>query len=64
MLGGDHVSLFLIAPVEKDFRYATQTAQAVAAATQILIAARDIYQEAIAQGYGNDNVTGFAQLFV
>lgn len=64
MVAKHHAPLFPISLVEKDFRYAIQTAQAVAAATPISIATRDIYQAAIAQGYGSDNITGVAQLFI
>lgn len=64
MLNGNHAPLFPIALVEKDFRYATQTAQSVAATTPLVIATHDVYQEAIEQGYGDSNITGIAQLFI
>ncbi|NER84129.1 MAG: NAD(P)-dependent oxidoreductase, partial [Leptolyngbya sp. SIO1D8] len=63
MVANNHIPLFPIALVEKDFRYALQTAQAVKAATPTATAIHRIYQDAIAQGYGNDNITGVAQLF-
>ena len=64
MLNGNHAPLFPIALVEKDFRYATQTAQSVAATMPLAIATHEVYQEAIAKGYGNSNITGIAQLFI
>jgi len=64
MLNGNHAPLFPISLVEKDLHYATQTAQSFAATTPLSIAARDIYQEAIEQGYGDDNITGIVQLFI
>lgn len=64
MLNGNHAPLFLIALVEKDFRYATQTAQSVATTTPLAIATHDVYQKAIEQGYGDSNITGIAQLFI
>lgn len=64
MLMHNHAPMFPIALVEKDFRYITQTAQAIAAPTPISIAIRNIYQEAIAKGYGSDNITAVVRLFI
>ncbi len=63
ILANNHAPMFPIDLVEKDFRYFIQTAQAVDAATPASTAIHDIYQQAIAKGYGNDNITGVAQLF-
>jgi len=63
MLTHNHAPLFPMNLVEKDFRYVLQTAQAVHAATPAAAAIRGIYQDAIAKGYGNDNITGIVQLF-
>lgn len=63
MLMHNHAPLFPIELVEKDFRYVVETAQAVDASTPTSTAIRNIYQEAIAHGYGNDNITGVIQLF-
>jgi 3-hydroxyisobutyrate dehydrogenase len=63
MLSRNHVPLFPIALVEKDFRNVEQSAQAVNAAVPVSSAVHQIYQSAIAQGYGDDNLTGIAQLF-
>ncbi|PSM47544.1 NAD(P)-dependent oxidoreductase [Chroococcidiopsis sp. CCALA 051] len=64
MLAQNHAPLFPIELVEKDFRYVIQTAQAVEALIPTSAAVRDVYQTAIANGYGSDNITGVAQLFI
>jgi 3-hydroxyisobutyrate dehydrogenase len=64
MLMHNHAPMFPINLVEKDFRYMTQTAETVAAATPASTAIHDIYAKAIAKGYGNDNITGVSQLFI
>lgn len=64
MLMHNHATMFPIDLVEKDFRYITQTAQAVAAPAPVSSAIHDIYLEAIAKGYGSDNITGVVRLFI
>ncbi|MBE9003998.1 NAD(P)-dependent oxidoreductase [Fortiea sp. LEGE XX443] len=64
MLKRNHAPMFPIDLVEKDFRYMTQTAQMVAASTPASTAIHEIYVQAIAQGYGSDNITGVSQLFI
>jgi 3-hydroxyisobutyrate dehydrogenase len=64
MLMHNHAPMFPIDLVEKDFRYITQTAQAVDAPTPASTAIHNIYLEAIAKGYGSDNITGVVQLFI
>ncbi len=64
MLIDNHAPMFPIDLVEKDFRYMTQTAQAVNASTPASNAIRDIYLDAIALGYGRDNITGVVRLFM
>ncbi|NET38463.1 MAG: NAD(P)-dependent oxidoreductase [Cyanothece sp. SIO1E1] len=64
IVADQHAPMFPIELVEKDFRYALQTGQAVNAATPTATAIHTIYQEAIAQGYGNENITGIARLFL
>lgn len=64
MVANNHVPLFPIELVEKDFRYALQTAQAENSSMPISTAIHHIYQEAIAQGYGGENITGVARLFI
>ena len=63
MLANNHAPMFPINLVEKDFRYIIQTAQAIGAVIPASTAAQVTYQNAIAQGYGNDNITGVVQLF-
>lgn len=63
IVANKHAPMFPIELVEKDFRYALETAQAVNASTPTAKAIHTIYQQAIAQGYGNDNITGVIQLF-
>ncbi|MCA1995243.1 MAG: NAD(P)-dependent oxidoreductase [Coleofasciculus sp. S288] len=63
MLMNNHAPMFPVHLVEKDFRYVIQTAQSVDAPVPTSTAIRDIYQGAIAQGYGDDNITGIVQLF-
>lgn len=64
MLMQNHTALFPLNLVEKDFRYMMQTAQTVDAPTPVSKATYDIYQAAIAKGYGSDNITGVIQLFI
>lgn len=63
MLMNNHEPMFPVHLVEKDFRYVIQTAQSVDAPVPTSTAIHDIYQDAIAQGYGDDNITGIVQLF-
>ncbi len=62
MLTNNHAPLFPINLVEKDFRYGIEIAEAVNAAIPTLTAMHQLYQDAIAQGYGRDNITGVVQL--
>lgn len=59
----NHASMFPINLVEKDFRYVVQTAQACDASSPVSTAIHNVYQDAVAQGYGSDNITGVVQLF-
>lgn len=49
--------------MEKDFRYIIETAQTLGTSTPVSAAIHDVYQAAIAQGYGNDNITGVIKLW-
>lgn len=60
---GQHLPLFPIELVEKDFGYVVQSAQALGALTPVAAAAREVYREAIAQGQGGDNITGIVKRF-
>ncbi|MEO1591421.1 MAG: NAD(P)-dependent oxidoreductase, partial [Cyanobacteria bacterium J06632_22] len=60
MINQQHVPLFPIDLVEKDFRYAAESTTRQHSVCQAL---QSVYQQAIAQGYGGDNITGIIQLF-
>lgn len=64
MVANRHEPLFPIELVEKDLRYLIVTAQTFNASTPASTAIHQIYQEAIAKGHSNDNITGVAQLFI
>lgn len=64
MVTNNHAPMFPIELVEKDFRYVVQTAQAANASIPASTAIHSIYQEAIAKGFGNNNITGVVQLFI
>ena len=64
MVMNQHMPLFPIELVEKDFRYVVQTAQAADAAIPASTSVYRIYQDAIAKGYGNENITGVVQIFI
>jgi 3-hydroxyisobutyrate dehydrogenase len=64
MVAQNHAPLFPITLVEKDFRYVAQASQNSAAEIPIIEAAMNVYQVAIEQGHGNENITGVTQLFV
>jgi 3-hydroxyisobutyrate dehydrogenase len=64
MLMNNHAPMFPINLVEKDFRYIAQTGLTVAAPTPVSTVIHHIYLEAIAKGYGGDNITGVVQLFI
>ncbi len=64
MVAQNHAPLFPIDLVEKDFRYVTQTAQDWKSMIPTSAAVMDIYQTAISQGHGNENITRIVQLFV
>jgi 3-hydroxyisobutyrate dehydrogenase len=63
MLETIHSPLFPIELVAKDFRYVIETAKATDAPVPVSMAIHAVYQEAITQGHGGDNITGVAQLF-
>ncbi|MEO0988280.1 MAG: NAD(P)-dependent oxidoreductase [Cyanobacteria bacterium J06639_14] len=63
MMANKHAPLFPIELVAKDFSYALQTATAFDALMPATTAICQVYQDAIAKGYGSDNITGVVQLF-
>jgi 3-hydroxyisobutyrate dehydrogenase len=64
MVANDRAPLFPIELVEKDFRYAIQAARSENRSMPVSTAIHHIYQEAIAQGYGGENITGIDRLFI
>ncbi|MEM9980400.1 MAG: NAD-binding protein, partial [Cyanobacteria bacterium P01_D01_bin.2] len=63
MVANNHAPMFPIELVAKDFSYALQTATAIDTSMPATTAICQVYQDAIAKGYGRDNITGVAQLF-
>lgn len=63
MLAGKFGPLFPIELVEKDFGYVATVASAVGAEVPLVGGTRQVLQEAIAQGYGNENITAVARLY-
>jgi 3-hydroxyisobutyrate dehydrogenase len=64
MVSQNHSPLFPIDLVAKDFRYVAEMAQRLEAEIPTSIAVMDVYQAAIANGYGRNNITGIIQRFV
>jgi 3-hydroxyisobutyrate dehydrogenase len=64
MVSKNHAPLFPIDLVEKDFRYVAQTAQSLQSPIPTSNGVMDVYQTAISQGHGHENITGIAQLFI
>ncbi len=56
--------MFPIELVEKDLTYAMKTAQANDTKLPLVEAAQHIFASAIEQGYGDNNITGIAQLYL
>lgn len=64
MVAEKHAPLFPISMMEKDFRYVVQTAQQLQAMVLVSKSVLEVYQGAIAHGYGGENITGVVQCFV
>lgn len=64
MLAENHAPMFPIDLVEKDFRYVMQSAREVDALTPVSTAIHNVYLDAIKLGYGGNNITGVARLFI
>ena len=56
--------MFPIELVEKDLSYVLKTAQANDAQLPLVETTQHNFALAIEQGYGNDNITGIAQLYL
>jgi 3-hydroxyisobutyrate dehydrogenase-like beta-hydroxyacid dehydrogenase len=63
MIENQHAPLFPIALVEKDFRYVIDAALNASTAVPTSKAVHEVFQQAIAQGHGAQNITGVAQLY-
>ncbi|OKH34216.1 3-hydroxyisobutyrate dehydrogenase [Calothrix sp. HK-06] len=64
IMAENHTPMFPIDLVEKDFRYVMQSAQEVDALTPVSTAIHNVYLDAIKLGYGGNNITGVARLFI
>lgn len=62
MLTGNFAPQFPVALIEKDFGYAVRVAGGPDAVPMVA-AARAVFQQAITQGYGEDNMSGVVKLF-
>ncbi len=56
--------LFPIELVEKDLNYGIKTAQSNDVQLPLVETAKNTFTKAIAQGYGNDNITGIVRLYL
>ena len=63
MVAGKFSPLFPIDLVEKDRGYLKASATVQPVGVPIGKAARDVFQTAISNGYGSNNITGVAQLY-
>ena len=63
MLSNQFSPLFPIELVAKDMSYAMKTAQANNVTLPLVEATKKVCDEAIKQGYGEDNITGLVQLY-
>ena len=61
MLAGSFAPMFPIELIEKDFRYAVETAES--RAMPLATAARNVFQRAMHERLGNDNLTSVFKLY-
>ena len=61
---GNYAPLFPINLVEKDLRYLERLGLSNNSQMSVVTAIRQIYQEAQQTGYGDDNISGVAQLYL
>jgi len=64
MLAGEFAPMFPINLVKKDFSYAVAIANENGLATPMTKAALSVFQHAVEKGFGDDNITGVAQLYI
>lgn len=63
MLAGNFTPMFPIELVEKDFGYVVGVAARTQADVPISAAAHQVFADALARGYGEDNITGVAKVY-
>ena len=63
IVGRQFAPLFPVDLVEKDLRYAVDSAETLGAELPTTAAVRGVFERASTSGYGGDNITGVAQLF-
>lgn len=63
MASASYAPLFPIELVDKDLGYALALAEESGVSSPLLAAVRAVYAEAVAQGYGGDNIVGVRQLY-
>lgn len=63
MLAGNFTPMFPIELVEKDFGYVVGVAARTQADVPISAAAYQVFADALARGYGEDNITGVAKVY-
>ncbi|MEO1621417.1 MAG: NAD(P)-dependent oxidoreductase, partial [Cyanobacteria bacterium J06632_3] len=63
IVADSHAPLFPIQLVEKDFRYAMKAGKKVQADMPVVDVARQRFEKAIAQGYGDENISAVARLY-
>lgn len=63
MLARNFAPMFPIELVEKDFGYVIDEALSTGAEVPMSSAARQVFAEALARGYGGDNITGVVKVF-
>jgi 3-hydroxyisobutyrate dehydrogenase len=63
MLAGNFTPMFPIELVEKDFGYVVEEAGRAGAKVPVSLAARNVFGDAISNGFSADNITGVVKLF-
>ena len=63
MIAGQFAPMFPITLVEKDLRYFLHFADSQSATRPVATAIQSLFAEALEKGFGDDNITGIAQLF-
>lgn len=64
MLTGKFAPMFPIDLVKKDFSYTVKSASGYGLTTPLTEVTMSVFQQAIEEGFGEDNITGVAQLYI